>query len=145
MRFIQSILFAACVTIPGLAAAQAPVVNPYGQFLEGDGVEIEMAYFAAKNKDGLYDVLINMRGRKAFNAGIEGKTLKYTAVHGGSGINYQRNGKNIMSVRDSGGYSSGAMEVYLDGETIAVSENRGSSKQVMPLHLLTASNDKSKD
>ena len=146
MKLIMcGITFAMTMTVTSAAFAEAPILNPYGQFLEGDGVEVEMAYFAAKNKDGLYDALIKVRGRKAFNAGIDGKTYQYTAVHSGSGVSYQRNGKNILNMSDLKNYSSNSTQVYLDGESISVSENKNNSKDVMPLHLLTASNEQSKN
>ena len=128
------------ISVAGTALAEDPtIVNPYGTFLEGDGVEVEMAQFKVKNKEGLYDVLLKISGANAFNAGIDGKTFKYHAVHGGTGIDYQRNGKNIMSVRQPYGNSWSTIEAYLDGKTISLTEDKRRSKEVLPLHLLTAS------
>jgi len=128
--------------IAGFSMAQTAVVNPYGKYLEGEDVEIEMAHFAAKNANGLYDVLLKMRGAAAFNAGIDGKTIKYTAVPGGSGADYQLNGKTRMTMRQNNGTSQ--YQVFLDGRGIAISEVRARSQEVRPLHLLTASTENGK-
>jgi hypothetical protein len=143
MNIFKAIMFVCSMSLTGAALAQAPVVNPYGQFFEGDGVEIEMAQLAKKNADGLYDVLLKFTGKRAFNAGIDGKTLTYVAVHGGTGIDYQLNGKTRMIVRNPYGNSWRVMEVFLDGDTVAVAENKEKSKEVRPLHLLTASKEQS--
>lgn len=133
--FTAMILFA----VPhAFAGGAEPVVNPYGIFLEGDGVEIEMALYAAKNADGMHDVLLKMTGPQAFNAGIDGKTIKYIAVPGGTGVDYQVAGKTRLIARNPWGNSWSVMEVFLDGKTIAVHENKAKSKDVRPLHLLTA-------
>ena len=64
----------ALVFATGVFAADAAIVNPYGKFFIGDGVEVEMAEFVTKNEDGLKDVLLKMTGANAYNAGIDGKT-----------------------------------------------------------------------
>ena len=130
------------LSMAGFAMAENLVVNPYGKYLEGEDVEIEMAQMAAKNADGLYDVLLKMRGAAAFNAGIDGKTIKYRAVPGGSGVDYQFNGKTRMTMRQNNGASY--FQVFLDGRGIAVSEIRIRSQEVRPLHLLTASTESGK-
>lgn len=135
-------LFAAMTlfALPQAHAGGPPaVVNPYGVFLEGDGVEIEMALYVDKNADGLRDVLLKITGPHAFNAGIDGKTFKYQAVPGGTGVDYQQAGKTRMIARNPWGNSWSLMEVFLDGKTITVQENKTKSKEVRPLHLLTAS------
>ena len=124
------------------AMAEKVIVNPYGQFLEGDGIEVEMATFASKNADGLYDVLLKITGKHAFNAGIDGKTLKYTAVNAGGGVNYKRDGMSVLIMRNPYGSSWQLMEIYLDGKTISVGSNSQKAKEVQPLHLLTASQEK---
>lgn len=141
MKNIKKILATFCVLVlPHAAMADtAAVVNPYGSFLQGDGVEVEMAQFATKNKDGLNDILLKITGAKAFNAGIDGKTLKYQAVHGGTGVDYQYEGKTRMIVRQPYGDSWSVIQVFLDGKTIDLSEDKPKSKEVNPLHLLTAS------
>ena len=121
-----------------------PIVNPYGKFLEGDGVEVEMAQFATKNKDGLNDVLLKITGANAFNAGIDGTTLKYQAVHGGTGIDYQFEGKTRMIVRQPYGDSWSVIQVFLDGKTITLNEDKVRSKEIRPLHLLSASQSTNK-
>lgn len=143
MKSLKS-LFAACFlyAIAGFALAETVVMNPYGKYLEGEDVEVEMAQFAAKNADGLYDVLLKMRGAAAFNAGIDGKTIKYRAVPGGSGVDYQLNGKTRMTMRLNNGVSY--FQVFLDGRGIAITEVRARSQEVRPLHLLTASTETAK-
>jgi len=125
-------------------ADDPPIVNPYGKFLEGDGVEVEMAQFATKNKAGLNDVLLKITGANAFNAGIDGKTLKYQAVHGGTGVDYQFEGKTRMISRPRYGDSWPVFQVFLDGKTITLNEDKGRSKEIRPLHLLTASQSSDK-
>lgn len=117
-------------------------VNPYGQFLYGDGVEVELAQLSRKNQDGLYDVLLKISGRQAYNAGIDGKVILYQAVHGGTGIDYKTKGKTRLIVRNPYGDSWGLMEVFLNGKTILVYENSNKSKEVRPLHLYTEYSEK---
>jgi len=130
------LLVPALVFATGVFAADAAIVSPYGEFFIGDGVEVEMAEFVAKNEDGLKDVLLKMTGANAYNAGIDGKTIKYQAVPGGTGVDYQFEGKTRMLTR---GDTWGVTEVYLDGKTISLQEDPERSKEVLPLHLLTAS------
>ncbi|WP_374348877.1 hypothetical protein [Chitinimonas sp.] len=132
------IIAAAMLIHTGAHADMNPQVNPYGKFYEGDGVEIEMAQFASKNADGLYDVLLKISGQQAFNAGIDGKTYRYQAVPGGNGVDYQRDGKTRMILRQPYGDWWTLAEVFLDGKTISISEKKDKSKEVRPLHLLTA-------
>ncbi|MDD3183336.1 MAG: hypothetical protein PHD48_11120 [Alphaproteobacteria bacterium] len=125
--------------LPHLAmASTAPVMNPYGKFLSGNGLDVEMAQFAKKNKEGLYDVLLKMTGSEAFNAGIDGKTIKYEAVHGGTGIDYKLDGKTRMIVRNPFGDSWSIIQVFFGDKEISLGEDSARSKEVMPLHLLTA-------
>ncbi len=125
------------LAMPVAAFAETAVVNPYGKFLEGDEVEVEMAQFAARNTEGLYDVLLKMTGAAAFKAGIDGKTIKYQAVPGGTGVDYKVDGKVRMIARQPYGDSWSTMQVFLDGKTVTVSEVKARSKEVQPLHLLT--------
>lgn len=120
-------------------AEAPPVMNPYGKFLVGSGVEVEMAEFAVKNKDGLNDVLLKITGANAFKAGIDGKTLKYQAVHGGTGVDYKLGGIARLILRQPYGDSWSTIEVFLDGKNIGLYEDDNRSKEVNPLHLLTAS------
>lgn len=143
MKLLKSSIAAfSLLVLAGFAMAETVVVNPYGKYLEGEDVEVEMAQFAGKNADGLYDVLLKMRGAAAFNAGIDGKTIKYRAVHGGSGVDYQLNGKTRMMMRQNNGAS--IFQVFLDGRTISVNEVKTRSQEVRPLHLLTASTEAAK-
>jgi len=144
MKLSQLILRAAavwslCISGAALAADRAPEMIPYGTAYKGNGVEIEMAEFAEKNKNGLNDVLLKIVGQAAFKEGIDGKVIRYTAVHGGTGIDYQVNGNNRMIVRNPYGNSWALVEVYLDGKTIYVRADASASKQVRPLHLLAES------
>lgn len=114
-----------------------PIVNPYGKYLEGDGLKIEIATYLEKNKDGLNDMLVKVIGAAAYEAGIDSKTLRYTAVPAGTGYNLQRNGRNLLSVRSPYGRWQ-QIEVYLAGRTYHVVANDGLAENVRPLHLLTA-------
>ena len=130
-------LLAALFSAPAAFAETTAVVNPYGTFLQGDDVEVEMAQMVAKNKDGLNDVILKITGASAFDAGIDGKTIKYQATHGGTGIDYKANGKVRMSVRNPYGNSWSMTQVFLNGKTISLHANQAQSKNVQPLHLLT--------
>jgi hypothetical protein len=116
-------------------------VNPYGMFFEGDGVSVEMATFTAKNTDDLHDVILKITGHAAAQAGIDGKAIKYSAVPAGTGTNFtfEKDGetRTRMVTRQSWG-SWSFFEVFLNGETFKVYKNNDKSKEVAPLHLLTA-------
>ena len=145
MKLPKSLIVAfSLFVMTGFAMAETVVVNPYGKYLEGEDVEVEMAQFAGRNADGLYDILLKMKGAAAFNAGIDGKTIKYRAVHGGSGVDYQLNGKTRMSLRQNSGGSASSYQVFLDGRTISINEVKAKSQEVRPLHLLTASTEATK-
>ena len=116
-------------------------VNPYGRFLVGEGVEVEMAEFTEKNDEGLRDVLLKVKGAGAFNAGIDGKTLRYHAVHGGTGIDYKLDGETRLLTRNPYDNWYSLMEVLVDGKTISVQEDTARSKDVKPLDLLTAAEE----
>lgn len=144
MKSIIKLLLSITLLSSQLVQAQEtePVVNPYGQFLYGDGIEVEVAHLASKNADGLNDVLLKITGRQAFNAGIDGKVLLYQAVHGGTGIDYKNKGKTRLIVRNPYGDSWSLMQVFLNGKTILVYENSNKSKEVRPLHLHTEYTEK---
>ena len=97
MKKIKAILTILSILIlpTGAFADMKSEVNPYGKFLAGDGVEVEMAEFAEKNSDGLYDVLLKMTGANAYKEGIDGKTVKCQAVHGGT-ADSQEMGRSIQ-------------------------------------------------
>lgn len=135
---VVAVLASAVVPVAVQAQSQdKPIVNPYGKYLEGDGLKIEIATYLEKNKDGLNDMLVKVTGAAAYEAGIDGKTLRYTAVPAGTGYNLQRNDRNLMSVRSSYGRWQ-QIEVYLAGRTYHVAANDSAAGMVMPLHLLTA-------
>jgi hypothetical protein len=118
------------------AQDEKPIVNPYGQYLAGDGLKIEIATFLDKNQHGLNDMLVKITGAAAYEAGIDGKTLRYTAEPAGTGYNLQRGGRNLMSVRSPYGRWQ-QIEVYLAGRTYQVTPREEMAERVMPLHLLT--------
>ena len=120
---------------PAKKSAPALPVNPYGKFLVGDGVEIEMVQVAQKNKSGNHDVLLKMSGANAFNAGVDGKTLRYVAVNGGDGFDYQRGDKTWFLVRRPSGGSWSIIEVFLNGKTIKLREDAEKSKTVQAQKL----------
>jgi len=117
------------------------IVNPYGQFFSGEGVEIEMAIFNEKNENGLQDVLLLFTGREAYTAGIDNKVIKYKAVPGGTGCDYlyEKDGKTLTRMISRSSYGSWTyFEVFLNNKTIKVSPDELRAKEVRPLHLLTA-------
>ena len=124
-------------TAPRAAPAQpALALNPYGKLLVGDGVEIELAQLAQKNKDGGYDVLMKMTGSRAFEGGIDGKTFRYSAVPAGLGFDHRRADRNWLTLRQLSGGSWSIMETYLGGKTIKLREDPERSKAVKPAQLL---------
>jgi hypothetical protein len=141
IKIITAISILIGVTVAVVMASTKEEVNPYGRFFVGEGVEVEMAEFTEKNKEGLRDVLLKVTGTNAFNAGIDGKTLRYQAVHGGTGIDYKRDGETRMLTRNPYGNWYSVMEVLVDGKTITVQEDVTHSKAVRPLNLLTASEE----
>lgn len=144
----QTLLGLFCALLMALSASvradTGPVLNPYGRWLVGDGVEVEFAQYAKKNQHGLYDALIKMTGVNAFSGGVDGETLRYEASHGpNNGINYRRNGQVVLAVRTNGGGWS-TMQVFLDSKSISVFEDKDRSGSVRPLHLLSAWEDSGK-
>ncbi len=122
-------------------------VSPYGRYFEDRSglVSIEMATFDAKNKNGLRDVILIMRGLAAYQEGIDGKAIRYKAVRSGRGFDLRtkKNGKDytrMISRKSWGSWDS--LTVYLDGQNIPVYENARKSKEVRPLHLRTALSEK---
>jgi hypothetical protein len=115
------------------------IMNPYGKVFAGEGIKIECAYFKEKNKSGLYDVLIRVRGKAAVDEGIEGKVMHLVATPGGTGVDYtyKANGKtlNRMSQRKNWNYES--WEIYVSNESKKVFPDETLSSDFKPLHLLT--------
>lgn len=117
-------------------------VNPYGQFYtDTDGqLSIELAWFEEKNEHGLYDALIKITGRAAYNEGIDQQTLLYTTYPAGTGFNfsYQKDGEDCtrMLTRSSWG-SWKFLELFVNGETFKIYPDEKKAKDVRPLHLLT--------
>ncbi len=116
---------------PSEAASSALEVNPYGKVYEGDGITIEMAMLAQKNEAGANDVILRITGAEAFNDGINGKVMKYTARPAGAGgtgmdIVTQMNGADYvrMTLRNS------SWEVYLNSKSLRVSVDDQKSKQL---------------
>ena len=130
-------------------AADDSVVNPYGKAFVGEGVEIEMALFSKKNKAGLQDVLLKITGGPAHDEGIDGKVIKYTTEPAGTGVNFnfpgnaKEKGYTRMISRASWGDWS-FFEVYIGDKTYSVYLDEAKSKDVRPLHLLTAYNKDNK-
>lgn len=121
---------------PAYAQTEKPIVNPYGQFLAGDGLKLEIATYLEKNQHGMNDMLVKITGAAAYEAGIDGKTLRYSAEPAGTGYNLKRDGRNLMSVRSPYGRWQ-QIEVYLAGRTYQVTPREEMAERVMPLHLLT--------
>lgn len=137
---------AACATTPAkagapAASAVAPELNPYGKAFTGDGVTVEMAMFAQKNADGLYDVLLKMTGPEAFNEGLDGKVIKYVARPGGTGVDFvtQVDGRDYVRMLSRQSWGSWTFfEVYLGNKSLKVYQDEKASKAVKPAELLAA-------
>jgi hypothetical protein len=119
---------------------QNPVeINPYGRAFKGTGIIVEMAIFTEKNESGLNDVLLKITGTDAYSEGIDGKVLRYRAVHAGIGVDFQIDidGKPItrMLSRDSSG-NWGHCEVLIGNRSHHVYLDEELSKQVLPPFLL---------
>lgn len=117
-------------------------VNPYGIFYRSHptGLEIEMATLAKAGKNGLKDVILKISGAAAYDAGIDGKAIRYKAVPAGTGINYQylKQGKwfTRMTQRDNFGWDT--LKLFVGNETYSLSIDKKSLSRVYPLHLYSA-------
>jgi hypothetical protein len=131
-----AIAFAAAVVPVHAQQKEKAVVNPYGQYLAGDGLKIEIATYLEKNQHGLNDMLVKVTGAGAYEAGIDGKTLRYSAEPASTGYNLKRDGRNLLSVRSPYGRWQ-QIEVYLAGRTYQVTPREDMADNVRPLHLLT--------
>jgi hypothetical protein len=124
-----------------LSAGDDRTVNPYGQLLKGEGIEVEIATFEDKNGAGLNDVLVRMKGAEPHNAGIDGKVVRLVAVHGGSGVDYKFvNEKGEIYSRISGRKSWGdsmSYEVHFANKSIAIAVNDRLAKTVSPSAMLS--------
>jgi hypothetical protein len=122
------------------APTAAPEVNPYGKVFVGDGVTVEMAILEGKNAAGLNDVLLRITGSPAHDDGIDGKTLRYSASHGGTGVDFQYvedgSTRNRMSTRNPWGQWK-LIEVYLGSKTYKVYPDEAKSKASKPSQLLS--------
>ncbi len=117
------------------------VVSPYGFKFVSEDMEVEMATFTEKNADGLNDVLLKITGPAAYEEGIDQKVIRYTAVPAGTGVDftYKKDGADftrMLSRQQWGSWSF--FELYLNNKTFKVYKNAEKSKEVKPLHLLTA-------
>lgn len=139
MKSLKQLWFAIILAVSSNAvlAADQVVMNPYGTLLSSSTLEVELAQFAQKNKDGLYDVLMKIRGSSAFIEGIDGKTIKYQAVPAAGGVDYVSNGVVRMTLRQPMGDTWSVMEVMLAGKRVPVRLQSGMSQDIQPLHMLT--------
>ena len=128
-------------TSPGTASSVA--MNPYGKLFTGDGVTVEMAMFADKNSDGLNDVLLKMTGADVFNAGLDGKVIRYVARPGGTGVDFvtQVDGQDYVRMLSRQSWGSWTFfEVYLGGKPAHVELDEKRSAEVKPAALLAEFN-----
>jgi hypothetical protein len=107
-------------------------------------VVAEMAVLKKKNEHGLSDVLLRIRGALADRAGIDGKTLRYKAVPGGTGCDFtfRSSGreKTRMATRVNG--SQTQIQMFFGKETIDVLPDLARSEESRPLALLTEYQDR---
>ncbi len=117
-------------------------VNPYGIKFNSDpsGLEVELAVLTQPDKNGLQDILLKISGAAAYEAGIDGKVIRYKAVNGGSGIHYQYEQAghplNRATLPDNAGWEQ--LNLYLGNQTYTLSINKKESSAVFPLHLYSA-------
>jgi hypothetical protein len=142
-KFVNVLMFVITLSIitGPVFAADIPTdekMNPYGSLFVGTDVVIEMAQFEEVNEVGLHDVLLKISGPLAYVDGIDGQVLRYQATHGGSGVDYSRNGEIRMSSRSPYDNSWTQTQVFLSTSSIDVGKDTTRSKEVHPLHLLTA-------
>jgi hypothetical protein len=130
-----AIAFATAVAPVYAQQKEKAVVNPYGQYLAGDGLKIEIATYLEKNQHGLNDMLVKVTGAGAYEAGIDGKTLRYAAEPMGTGYVLKRDGRNLLAVRSPYGRWQ-QIEMYLAGRTYQVIAYENMADAVQPLHLL---------
>ena len=76
-----------------------------------------------------------MTGANAYKEGIDGKTVKCQAVHGGTGVDYKCGGTTRMILRNPYGDWWSLTQVFLDGKTIDVTVDKDKSKEVLPSGL----------
>lgn len=143
-RFVAALL----LSLTAFAAMAGDILNPYGKFLYGDSLEVEMATFNEKNEHGLNDVLIRVRGAAAYDAGIDGMTYRYKTIPAGTGFNIQKpDGSNLMIVRSRGGWfgSWNQAQMFLNGKTFDLWMNESAANDVNVLHLLGQYNESLKE
>lgn len=115
-------------------------VSPYGKVYEGIDVVLEMAELTEKNEFGLQNVVMKVKGPAAFEAGIDGKSIKYvtkSGFGGGTDFVYKVGDSEPvrMILRNS---SEGELaRVFLkDNKAIDLKLNRQKSKKLCPSSLL---------
>lgn len=131
-----------CLALPTIALAGDKVkVSPYGKvFRSHDGdLKVEMAVLDAKNDRGLNDVLLKFTGQPAHEEGIDGKTMLYKAVKGGTGVDFQykKNNEtlNRMASRESGWGNWTNFEAYFGTKTHTLYLDPKESKELKPEKL----------
>lgn len=112
------------IPTPSSAAIAVDQVNSQGRYFKGPGVEIEMAVFTDKNSLGLQDVLLKLKGKKAFEESIEGRVLRYKATRDGSDVNYQysEEGHNFTRLSSHDIYGTVHFNVFFGDQKIGVDE-----------------------
>lgn len=119
-------------------------LNPYGRYFTSSpvGLDIELAYFQEKNEEGLHDILLKIVGAEAFNEGIDGKVVRYSASVASSGVNYSYTvndrEKNRLTTRDSQWYGN-SFQLYVAGKTFQLVPQIRMNGVVKPRHLYTES------
>ncbi|VAX26742.1 hypothetical protein MNBD_NITROSPIRAE01-251 [hydrothermal vent metagenome] len=142
-RFVVFIVATIFVSSSAYAGDKAAIVSPYGKFLSDSSgfVQVELATFEEKNERGQRDVILKMKGFGPYEAGIDGKAIRYKTVPAGKGFDfrYEKDGKWLtrMTTREVWGRWQ-SLEIYLDGTTYHVAVQAHESKRVRPLHLLNA-------
>ncbi len=133
-------------------------VNPYGQVFVGPAtsdielalitaqhaapaLSAEVAEFNEKNSHGLNDVLIKLSGSAAYQAGIDGKVVRYFTVPAGRGqtFDYWSAGREKTRMTSESPWGQWTLaQLYLNGKCVNVRLDNARSQEARPQHLLTA-------
>ena len=124
------------------ACPESRELAPYGKVFENADVRVEMATFSATNPEGEHDVLLRIKGAPAFEAGIDGKAIRYLTRRGyGGGLDFkyhddQGREPTRMIFRRDPASDSEVVRVFLkDGKAHDLKFNAVRSKTMCPSAL----------
>jgi hypothetical protein len=124
---------------PAVPCEPANKVSPYGKVYDGNGVTVEMATFVDKNSAGQNDVLLRIQGAPAFEAGIDGKVIRYftkPGYGGGTDFTYKENGQEPVRMILRTSHEGDHVRVFLkNDQAFDVKVNPKRSKALCPAAL----------